>query len=136
MATLSNLAMVAPINQWPGYNRRCGSLALKRGQQISLKGADCLYLGKKDPLTGMKPGPCAAGHRSMAQSCRRGGLAAPSRASSKERPGGFGLCPGQLQTSPKRIFTLAVQIFLFLHLMLDILSSQLVLAAPGSFSHP
>lgn len=59
-----------------------------------------------------------------------------SRANSEERPGGFGLCPGQLQTSPKRIFTLAVQIFLFLHLMLDFLSSQLVLAAPGFFSHP
>lgn len=76
MATLSNLAMVTPINQWLGCNRRCGSLALKRGQQISLKGADCLYLGKKDPLIGMKPGPCVAGHRSMAQSCRWGGLAA------------------------------------------------------------
>lgn len=40
---LSNLALVTLVNQWPGYNRQCGSLALmKRGRQVFLNRAGCL----------------------------------------------------------------------------------------------
>lgn len=50
METLSNLAVVTPVNQWPGNNWECGSLALKRGQQIFLKRADLFVFGEKSSI--------------------------------------------------------------------------------------
>lgn len=50
MEMLSNLAVVTPVNQWPGNNRECGSLALKRGRQIFLKRADLFIFGEKSSI--------------------------------------------------------------------------------------
>lgn len=40
---LSNLAPVTPVNQWPGYDWLCGSLALEGGRQIFLKRAVFMF---------------------------------------------------------------------------------------------